>query len=262
MRYAWTMRVRPGRGRYVCHATSRHGARHARPSHPRGLSGLRDLPNRRRDHGRPGLRYLRLRRRRSPRPRSGGGRAGRALAVRDGRARRERSRSEDGQPAVADAHLRAPRREASPPMSRFPRIASIKARVAAGGDYHDRERGHWLVDSKFATPMSVYERYRGSRTEWGINVLGRPRRGDRLRGRHDRHRRGLRRRAGLPDHRRAFLPIRRRVRSGRDQPDVGPDVPRQPLLRPQGIAGRGDQRRGPRAVGLGLAACAASRSAT
>lgn len=32
--------------------------------------------------------------------------------------------------------------------------------------------GHWLIDSKIATPMSRWEQYRGSRTSWGINVLG------------------------------------------------------------------------------------------
>ena len=32
--------------------------------------------------------------------------------------------------------------------------------------------GHWLIDSKIATPMSKYEEYRASRTLFGINVLG------------------------------------------------------------------------------------------
>lgn len=34
------------------------------------------------------------------------------------------------------------------------------------------ESGHWLVDSPIATPMSRWEAYRGSRTSWGVNVLG------------------------------------------------------------------------------------------
>lgn len=32
--------------------------------------------------------------------------------------------------------------------------------------------GHWLIDTKIATPMSKYEEYRASRTSFGINVLG------------------------------------------------------------------------------------------
>src|SRR5207244_4047160 len=31
---------------------------------------------------------------------------------------------------------------------------------------------HWIVDSPIANPMSVYEKYRASRTSWGINALG------------------------------------------------------------------------------------------
>jgi L-rhamnonate dehydratase len=29
----------------------------------------------------------------------------------------------------------------------------IKAR-GAGGDYHDRDKGHWLIDTLIANPMS------------------------------------------------------------------------------------------------------------
>lgn len=32
--------------------------------------------------------------------------------------------------------------------------------------------GHWLVDSPISTPMARWGQYRGSRTSWGINVLG------------------------------------------------------------------------------------------
>jgi hypothetical protein len=57
----------------------------------------------------------------------------------------------------------------------FPSIKAVNAFVVqgkGGGDYHDVDRGHWLVDSKISTPMSQFEKYRSSRTSWGINVLG------------------------------------------------------------------------------------------
>jgi L-rhamnonate dehydratase len=44
--------------------------------------------------------------------------------------------------------------------------------AGAGGDYHDREKGHWLVDTPIANPMSGYPEYKASRTSWGIAVLG------------------------------------------------------------------------------------------
>src|ERR1019366_2040736 len=42
----------------------------------------------------------------------------------------------------------------------------------AGGDYHDRESGHWLIDTQIVNPLSGYSEYRASRTSWGIAVLG------------------------------------------------------------------------------------------
>ncbi|KAK5109939.1 hypothetical protein LTR62_006428 [Meristemomyces frigidus] len=61
-------------------------------------------------------------------------------------------------------------------VTSFPTIKSIKTfiihGVGSGGDYHNVKGGHWLIDSKIATPMSGYEEYRASRTSWGINVLG------------------------------------------------------------------------------------------
>ncbi|WP_421726216.1 L-rhamnonate dehydratase [Bauldia sp.] len=50
--------------------------------------------------------------------------------------------------------------------------AFVVASSGAGGDYHDREAGHWLIDTQIANPMSVYPEYRASRTSWGIAVLG------------------------------------------------------------------------------------------
>ncbi|KAI1384986.1 enolase C-terminal domain-like protein [Hypoxylon trugodes] len=58
----------------------------------------------------------------------------------------------------------------------FPRIKALRTFIidekGSGGDYHNVESGHWLVDSDIATPMSRWEKYRGSRTSWGVNALG------------------------------------------------------------------------------------------
>ena len=58
----------------------------------------------------------------------------------------------------------------------FPTIKHVRTFITqgpgSGGDYHNVHGGHWLIDSKIATPMSGYEQYRKSRTSWGINVLG------------------------------------------------------------------------------------------
>ena len=55
------------------------------------------------------------------------------------------------------------------------KIKDIRAYVldqaGSGGDYHDREKGHWLVDSLIATPMSGYPDYKQSRNSFGINVM-------------------------------------------------------------------------------------------
>ncbi|MCB1499366.1 MAG: L-rhamnonate dehydratase [Bauldia sp.] len=54
-------------------------------------------------------------------------------------------------------------------------IVDVRAYVVgagAGGDYHDREKGHWLIDSLISNPMSGYPDYKASRTSWGIAVLG------------------------------------------------------------------------------------------
>ncbi len=56
------------------------------------------------------------------------------------------------------------------------KIVDLRAYTLAergcGGEYHDREDGHWLVDTLIANPMSKYPEYRDSRTSWGIGVLG------------------------------------------------------------------------------------------
>ncbi|KAL2172353.1 hypothetical protein VTG60DRAFT_6192 [Thermothelomyces hinnuleus] len=58
----------------------------------------------------------------------------------------------------------------------FPTIKAIRSYVisgvGSGGDYHNVKGGHWLIDSPISTPCSRWEKYRASRTSWGINVLG------------------------------------------------------------------------------------------
>ena len=49
--------------------------------------------------------------------------------------------------------------------------AYVLEQKGAGGAYHDRESGHWLVDSLIATPMSGYSQYKASRTSFGLNVM-------------------------------------------------------------------------------------------
>ena len=55
-------------------------------------------------------------------------------------------------------------------------IIDVRAYVVeargSGGDYHDRDKGHWLIDTLIANPMSGYPEYKKSRTSWGIAVLG------------------------------------------------------------------------------------------
>lgn len=50
--------------------------------------------------------------------------------------------------------------------------AYVVEETGSGGDYHDRESGHWLIDSLIAHPMSGYREYRASRKSWGIAVQG------------------------------------------------------------------------------------------
>ncbi|KAF7719053.1 Mandelate racemase/muconate lactonizing enzyme [Penicillium ucsense] len=61
-------------------------------------------------------------------------------------------------------------------VQEFPRIKEIRTfvidGVGSGGDYHNVKGGHWLIDSNISTPMTKWAEYRGSRTSWGINVLG------------------------------------------------------------------------------------------
>lgn len=61
-------------------------------------------------------------------------------------------------------------------VKEFPKIKSVKTYIlngkGIGGDYHNVERGHWLIDNSISNPMSKFPEYRSSRVSWGINVLG------------------------------------------------------------------------------------------
>ncbi len=49
----------------------------------------------------------------------------------------------------------------------------VVSRETGGGDYFQNAgETHWLVDSLISNPMSGYEKYRQSRSSWGIGVLG------------------------------------------------------------------------------------------
>ncbi len=50
-------------------------------------------------------------------------------------------------------------------------IADVRVFLVAGegegGDYFQQRRGHWLIDTLIANPMSGYEKYKASRQSWG-----------------------------------------------------------------------------------------------
>lgn len=55
------------------------------------------------------------------------------------------------------------------------KIVDVRAYVnedSGGADYHFQPRGHWIIDTPIANPMSIYEAYKDSRVSWGINALG------------------------------------------------------------------------------------------
>jgi L-rhamnonate dehydratase len=41
-----------------------------------------------------------------------------------------------------------------------------------GGDYFQQGKGHWLIDTLIANPMSGYDKWKASRQSWGIGVMG------------------------------------------------------------------------------------------
>jgi len=52
------------------------------------------------------------------------------------------------------------------------KISAIRAYVVEGGgaDYHDQKKDHWIV-KQIATPMSIYPKYKATRSSFGINAL-------------------------------------------------------------------------------------------
>ncbi|KAH7908842.1 enolase C-terminal domain-like protein [Hygrophoropsis aurantiaca] len=58
----------------------------------------------------------------------------------------------------------------------FPTITAVKTYLIGGqgdgADYHSQSRGHWIIDTPIANPMSRYSDYKTSRVQWGIDVLG------------------------------------------------------------------------------------------
>ncbi|KYK58030.1 hypothetical protein DCS_05043 [Drechmeria coniospora] len=61
-------------------------------------------------------------------------------------------------------------------VRKFPTVKAVRSfvidGVGSGGDYHNVQGGHWLVDTAISNPCSRWDEYRRSRTSWGINVLG------------------------------------------------------------------------------------------
>jgi hypothetical protein len=35
-----------------------------------------------------------------------------------------------------------------------------------GADYHRQASGHWIIDNPISNPMSIYDKYKKSRTSW------------------------------------------------------------------------------------------------
>ncbi len=54
-------------------------------------------------------------------------------------------------------------------------IVAVRANLVdrrGGAAYTDQEVGHWIIDTKLATPLSGYPQWRNTRRSWGIDVLG------------------------------------------------------------------------------------------
>ena len=49
---------------------------------------------------------------------------------------------------------------------------ALEEQSGGGADCHAQAKGHWIVDTPIANPMSVYEVYKPSRKHWGINAIG------------------------------------------------------------------------------------------
>jgi hypothetical protein len=140
-----------------------------------------------------------------------------------------------------------PRKGADMAMPTIRHVRAFTLR-GAGADYHDQGREHW-IDDHIATPMAKYPEYRQSRQSFGLNVLGTlvveveasdgtvgfavTTGGDLGCWIVEKHL--ARFIEGRPGH--------------RDREDLGPDVQRDAVLRPQGHRAQHDLRRRPGAVG-------------
>ncbi len=131
-----------------------------------------------------------------------------------------------------------------------PRIKHIRAFTLRGGgaDYHDQGEGHW-IDDHIATPMAPLSGV--SRQPQELRPQRARHAGGRGRGRQRRHRlrRHHRRRDRRLDRREPPRPLHRGPARHRHREDVGPDVQRDPVLRPPRHRPQRDLRRRPRAVG-------------
>lgn len=52
------------------------------------------------------------------------------------------------------------------------RAFTVESSTNSSTDYVSQPKGHWITDTLVANPMAIYPKYRGSRTSWGIGVLG------------------------------------------------------------------------------------------
>ncbi len=48
----------------------------------------------------------------------------------------------------------------------------IEEKSGGGADCHAQARGHWIVDTPIANPMSGHRMYKASRKSWGIDAIG------------------------------------------------------------------------------------------
>jgi len=51
-------------------------------------------------------------------------------------------------------------------------FVDLEKKSGGGADCHSQAEGHWIVDTDISNPMSGYNRYKKSRTTWGIGALG------------------------------------------------------------------------------------------
>jgi hypothetical protein len=56
-------------------------------------------------------------------------------------------------------------------LKKLPIVKELRAYVVqeteCGADYHRQQKGHWIIDTPIANPMTNYPEYRKSRTRYG-----------------------------------------------------------------------------------------------